>query len=62
MNDERIELGPSLGGENTRYGLIAGRVGGEAVDGFSRHGDEPARADDADSFFYVFISYGAHTA
>ena len=44
MGDERIDRRPLLGGVDRRDRLVRGRVGGEAVDGFRRHGDEAARA------------------
>ena len=56
MNDERIELRASLGGENLCNGLFARGVGGKTVNRFRRHGDEPAHADDAGGVLdFLFI-------
>jgi len=40
MDDERIEAGPSLGGEDARDGAVVGRVAAEPVDRFRRERDK----------------------
>ena len=47
VDDERVERGPPLGGEDAGHGAVAQRVGAEAVDGLGRKGDELARAQEA---------------
>ncbi len=39
MHDQRVERGAPLGGVDRGDRLAPGRIGGEAVDGFGRHGD-----------------------
>ena len=44
MDDQRVEFGPALGGEDRCDGGLAVGARGEAVNGLGRHRDQSARA------------------
>ena len=45
MHDQRMVGGPALGRKNPGYCFIAGRIGAQAIDGFSRKADQFAGPD-----------------